>query len=122
MRKNSPEITKGIDWLLVVVYVVLVLTGITSIFAATYRDESILNGFLSFKTDYSKQLYYFAICAVLAVFILLTDSKFFTATANIFYFLGIVLLILVFPFHTDVKGTKSIIRFSGFHIATGRIV
>ncbi|MEY2586680.1 MAG: hypothetical protein RLY11_529 [Bacteroidota bacterium] len=116
MRKNSPEITKGIDWLLVVVYVVLVLTGITSIFAATYRDESILNGFLSFKTDYSKQLYYFAICAVLAVFILLTDSKFFTATANIFYFLGIVLLILVFPFHTDVKGTKSIIRFSGFQL------
>jgi rod shape determining protein RodA len=116
MRKNSPEITKGIDWLLVIVYVILVLTGITSIFAATYRDESILNGFLSFKTDYSKQLYYFAICAVLAVFILLTDSKFFTATANIFYFLGIVLLILVFPFHTDVKGTKSIIRFSGFQL------
>lgn len=116
MRNHSAEITKGIDWTLVVVYAVLVTTGIMSIFAATYRDESIINGFLSFKTDYSKQLYYFAICAILAIFILLTDSKFFTATANIFYFLGIVLLILVFPFHTDVKGTKSIIRFSGFQL------
>ena len=27
-----------------------------------------------------------------------------------------ILLILVFPFHTDVKGTKSIIRFSGFQL------
>ncbi len=116
MRNQSTEITKGIDWALVVVYIALVTMGIMSIFATTYRDESVLNGFLSFKTDYSKQLYYFAICGVLAVFILLTDSKFFTATANIFYFFGIVLLILVFPFHTDVKGTKSIIRFSGFQL------
>ena len=116
MRKQSSDITKGIDWALVVVYVVLVFTGIASIFASTYRDESILNGFLSFRTDYSRQLYFFGICAVLAIFILLTDSKFFTATANIFYFLGIILLILVFPFHTDVKGTKSIIRFSGFQL------
>jgi len=116
MRNQSAEITKGIDWALVVVYIALVAMGIMSIFATTYRDESVLNGFLSFKTDYSKQLYYFAICGVLAVFILLTDSKFFTATANIFYFFGIVLLILVFPFHTDVKGTKSIIRFSGFQL------
>jgi rod shape determining protein RodA len=116
MRNHSAEITKGIDWTLIIVYAILVLTGIMSIFATTYRDESIINGLLSFKTDYSKQLYYFLICGALAFFILLTDSKFFTATANIFYFLGIILLILVFPFHTDVKGTKSIIRFSGFQL------
>jgi rod shape determining protein RodA len=53
---------------------------------------------------------------VLAIFILLTDSKFFTATANIFYIVGIVLLLLVFPFHTDIKGTKSIIRLPGFQL------
>ena len=116
MRNKSFEISKGIDWTLVAVYVILVITGIASIFATTYRDESWLTGFLSLKTDYSRQLLYFAICAVLAVFILLTDSKFFTATSNIFYVLGILLLLLVFPFHTDVKGTKSIIRFSGFQL------
>jgi rod shape determining protein RodA len=41
----------------------------------------------------------------------LTDSKFFTATANLGYAFGIFLLLLVFPFHTRVKGTESIIRF-----------
>ena len=116
MRNNSFEISKGIDWVLVIAYVVLVTTGISSIFAATYRDENIVQGFMSLKTDYSRQTLYFLISMVLAVFILLTDSKFFTATANIFYLFGIVLLILVFPFHTDVKGTKSIIRFSSFQL------
>ena len=116
MRNNTFEISKGIDWAVVLVYVILVIAGIASIFATTYRDESLLNGFLSLKTDYSRQLFYFAICSVLAVFILLTDSKFFTATSNIFYVLGILLLLLVFPFHTDVKGTQSIIRFSGFQL------
>jgi rod shape determining protein RodA len=116
MKNNSFEISKGVDWTLVVVYVLLVIIGLASIFATTYRDESLATGFLSFKTDYSRQLLYFAICVVLAVFILLTDSKFFTATSNIFYAFGIILLLLVFPFHTDVKGTKSIIRFSGFQL------
>jgi len=116
MKKNSFEISSGIDWVLVGVYVALVLIGITSIFATTYRDENIIAGFFSLKTDYSRQSLYFLISAVLAVLILLTDSKFFTATANIFYFFGIILLILVFPFHTDVKGTKSIIRFSTFQL------
>ena len=97
MKKNSFEISSGIDWVLVGVYVALVLIGITSIFATTYRDENIMAGFFSLKTDYSKQSLYFLISAVLAVFILLTDSKFFTATANIFYFLGIIFIDFGFP-------------------------
>src|SRR6185436_13970486 len=71
--------------------------------------------FLRFKTDYSKQFYFFIAAAILALFILLTDSKFFTATANLWYAFGIVLLLLVFPLHSRVKGTESIIRFGGFN-------
>lgn len=116
MKNNSFEISKGIDWTLIGVYVLLVLTGIASIFATTYRDEAIVKGFLSLNTDYSRQLLYFVVCIIIGSFILLTDSKFYTATANILYVFGIVLLILVFPFHTEIKGTKSIIRFSGFQL------
>jgi rod shape determining protein RodA len=116
MKNNSFEISKGIDWTLIGVYVLLVLTGIASIFATTYREEAIIKGFLSLNTDYSRQLLYFLVCIVIGSFILLTDSKFYTATANILYVFGIILLILVFPFHTEIKGTKSIIRFSGFQL------
>lgn len=112
MSQQNPAISKGIDWLLVWLYIILVSIGIAAIFATTYREgDSIVQGFLSLKTDYSKQALFFIIAGVLAIFILLTDSKFFTATANISYAIGMVLLLLVFPFHTEVMGTKSIIRF-----------
>lgn len=116
MKNNSFEMSKGIDWTLIGVYALLVVTGIVSIFATTYRDEPIVNGFLSLNTDYSRQLLYFIICIVIGSVILLTDSKFYTATANMLYVFGVVLLLLVFPFHTDIKGTQSIIRFSGFQL------
>ncbi|MEJ7740955.1 MAG: rod shape-determining protein RodA [Chitinophagaceae bacterium] len=116
MNQRNPAISKGIDWLLVWLYIALAAIGIISIFAASYREgDEIVESFLSLKTDYSRQLLYFVIAAVLATFIVLTDSKFFTATANLWYAFGILLLLLVFPFHTSVKGTNSIIRFGSFN-------
>jgi rod shape determining protein RodA len=116
MREQNPEISKGVDWILVWLYFILVSIGIMSIFAATYRNEAVMQGFIGLKTDYSKQTLFFLISLVLGTFVLLTDSKFFTATSNLFYFFGILLLLLVFPFHTEVKGTKSIIRFGSFQL------
>ncbi len=117
MNQRNPTISKGIDWILVWLYIMLVTIGILSIFATTYREgDNIVQGFLSFKTDYSKQLYFFAAAVVLATFVLVTDSKFFTATSNIFYAFGILLLLLVFPFHSNIKGTKSIIKLGGFNL------
>ncbi|MFM2338470.1 MAG: hypothetical protein RL115_1663 [Bacteroidota bacterium] len=116
MKTHHPTISKGIDWSIVWIYILLVAIGITAIFAATYKEgEPILNSFLKFKTDYSKQLYFFFGGGVIALFILLTDSKFFSATANLGYAIGIFTLLLVFPFHSDIKGTKSIIKLGAFN-------
>ncbi|MGN6434878.1 MAG: rod shape-determining protein RodA [Agriterribacter sp.] len=112
MRGGNSEISKGIDGLILWLYIILCLIGITSIFAATYRDgDDIIKSFLSFRTDYGKQAFFFCVSLVVGVAILLTDSKFFTATANLWYTFGIILLLLVFPFHSNVKGTESIIKF-----------
>lgn len=117
MSHKNPSISKGIDWLMIWLYIALVAIGIVSIFSVTYREgENILDGFLKLRTDYGKQFFFFIISLIVGLFILLTDSKFFTATANIWYALGIFMLLLVFPFHTEVKGTESIIRFGSFQI------
>ncbi len=116
MTQRNPAISKGIDWSLVWIYFLLVAIGLTAIFAATYKEgDSVIQSFLRFKTDYSKQFYFFVIGAGLALFILLTDSKFFSATANLGYALGIFLLLLVFPFHSSIKGTESIIKLGAFN-------
>lgn len=115
MSQRNPAISKGIDWSLVWIYLLLAAIGVTAIFGATYREgDPIFQSFLAFKTDYSKQLYFFGAALILGLFILLTDSKFFSATANIWYAAGVFLLLLVFPFHSSVKGTESIIRLGGF--------
>lgn len=117
MTQKNAAISKGIDWIMIWLYVALAAIGILSIFSVTYREgEDVLDAFLKLKTDYGKQFLFFIISLVIGLFILLTDSKFFTATANIWYALGIFLLLLVFPFHTEVKGTESIIRFGGFQL------
>src|SRR5207342_1845526 len=117
MSQPNITISKGVDWLLVWLYLVLCGIGIMSIFAATYREgDDVLQGFLSLKTDYSRQSLYLLLGIISGTVILLTDSKFFTATANLFYFFGILLMLLVFPFHSRVKGTESIIKFGAFNL------
>jgi len=112
MSQRNPTISKGVDWSLVWIWFSLCSIGVISIFAASYRDgDNILQGFISLKTDYSRQLLFFIMGGILGTFILLTDSKFFTATANLGYSFGIVLMLLVFPFHSRIKGTESIIKF-----------
>ena len=112
MSRSTSGISKGVDSSLIWLYLLLVSVGIMAIFAATYREgDPVVASFFSFKTDYSRQFYFFVVAGVIGIFILLTDSKFFTATANLWYAIGIFLLLLVFPFHSRVKGTESIIRF-----------
>lgn len=112
MSQRNPTISKGVDWSLVWIWFILCAIGITSIFAASYHDgDNVVQGFISLKTDYSRQLLFFILAGVVGTFILLTDSKFFTATANLGYAFGIFLLLLVFPFHSRIKGTESIIKF-----------
>ncbi|MDZ4794557.1 MAG: rod shape-determining protein RodA [Bacteroidota bacterium] len=116
MNQRNPAISKGIDWSLAGIYFLLVAIGLTAIFAATYKEgDPVLQSFLKFKTDYSKQFFFFVIGTVIGFFILLTDSKFFSATANLGYVMGIFFLLLVFPFHSPVKGTESIIKMGAFN-------
>lgn len=115
MNHTNTDISKGIDAWLIIIYLLLVTIGVTAIFGVTYKEgDAVMQTFLGFKTDYSKQFYFACIALVIGLFILLTDSKFFPATANLWYAAGIFLLLLVFPFHSSVKGTESIIRIGGF--------
>jgi rod shape determining protein RodA len=111
MSQRNSYMAKGADRSLLWLWFILSLIGVMSIFAATYHDgDNILQGFLSLKTDYSRQALFLVVSGIFGIFVLLTDSKFFTATANLSYAFGILLMLLVFPFHSNVKGTSSIIR------------
>lgn len=116
-HRHSNSISKGFDWSLVWVYILLVLIGILMIFANEYKEgQSIVDPILKQSTDYGKQVLWAGICGILATFILLTDSKFFTATANLLYVFGLLLCIAAILIGTEVKGSKSWIVLGSFRL------
>ncbi len=108
MYQKRPDITQNKDWKLILLYALIATLGLISIFSVEFRtNDDFLSSILAFKKNYSKQFVYLIASVVIAIFILLTDSKFFTATPNLLYFFGIILMIATFVVGKTVNGSKS---------------
>lgn len=115
--RNEAVISKGVDWVTVWLYLILVIIGFLCIFSVEYRsNENVLQTILGLKKNYSKQLLFIGICGVVATFLLLTDSKLFTATANISYAFGILLMTATFFVGREINGSKSWIPLGFFNL------
>ncbi len=108
MYQSNAGISRGKDWVLIWLYAIIVIIGLICIFSVEYKaNDNFFRSLFEFKKNYSKQFLFFGISIVLATFILLTDSKFFTATPNILYIFGILLMAATFVVGKDVNGSKS---------------
>jgi rod shape determining protein RodA len=108
MSQNKIVITKGVDWPIIWLYFLIVSIGLVCIISVEYKGtDDFVQSLFAFKKNYSKQLVYLCLSVVIAVFILLTDSKFFTATPNILYLVGIFLMLLTFVIGKNVNGSRS---------------
>lgn len=113
-RRNHQTATQGVDYLVIWLYAILVAIGILCIFMVEYRPGTDwFTTFLNGKTNYSKQLIFAGVCAIAATFILLTDSKLFTAFANLFYLMGILLMLATFVIGKNINGSRSWIPLAG---------
>ncbi len=114
---NRAAISKGIDWTLVWLYIILTTIGLLCIYSVEQRSlESIFQNIAGFKKNYSRQIIFIGISLIIAVFILLTDSKFFTATANMAYLIGILLMMLTLVIGKNINGSKSWIPLGFFNL------
>lgn len=113
-RRNHNIATQGVDYLVIWLYAILVAIGILCIFMVEYKPGTDwFTSFINGKTNYSKQLIFAGVCAIAATFILLTDSKLFTAFANLFYLFGILLMLATFVIGKNINGSKSWIPLGG---------
>ncbi len=113
-NRNNNSLSQGIDWLIVWLYAILVCIGILCIFMVEYRPGiDVFQSFIGGKTNYSKQLIFEGVCIVAATFILLADSKLFTALANLMYAFGILLMLSTFVLGKNINGSKSWIPLGG---------
>ncbi len=108
MFQKKPIVLKGKDWVMIWLYAAIVIIGLLCIFSVEYKaNDDFFKSLFEFKKNYSKQFLYLGMCVILATFILLTDSKFFTATPNLLYILGILLMMATFVIGKNVNGSKS---------------
>ncbi|MEO9021684.1 MAG: rod shape-determining protein RodA [Ginsengibacter sp.] len=115
--RDGAIISKGIDWVTVWMYIILVSIGVLCIFSVEYHgNEDIWKNIIGLKKNYARQLLFIGISAFVAILILLTDSKFFTATANLGYVFGILLMMATFVLGKDINGSRSWIPLGFFNL------
>jgi rod shape determining protein RodA len=115
---NNNNFSKGTDLAVILLYAIMVAIGVLCIFMVEYNPNSNWsNSFLTAKTNFSKQIYFSLFCAFVAIFILLLDSKVFTAFANLSYAAGILLMLATFVLGKNINGSKSWIPIAaGFNL------
>ena len=109
MRQEKTTIFFGIDWTLVLLFVVLVGFGWLNIYATSYSEEN--NQLLDFSTRHGKQLLWILLSIPLIILILFINAKFFQQFSSIFYIVSLLSLIGLFIFGKEINGAKSWYRF-----------
>lgn len=108
MALNNPY-HKGIDWLMVVLYVALVGFGWLNLYAANYNPETKIA--FTVEAEYFKQLVWIGVTALCIGVIMLVDSKLFVEISFIVFGVSVLLLFVVLFAGKEVNGAKSWLAF-----------
>lgn len=114
MERRTNNIFKYIEWKLIFAYLFLVLVGWISIYAAVYDGEH--SSIWDFSCRYGKQMIWIAASLVIALFVLVTDPKFFSQTSYLAYAVCIIMLLIVLVVGSTTKGARSWLGIGDFGI------
>jgi rod shape determining protein RodA len=104
MADKTKSLFSRLDGITVLLYICLVLIGMLAIFSVEYKSTDPL--FLMSKS-YMRQFMWLGISLFVGFLIILTDSKFFSSFAYLFYTIGLFLLVITIFAGVDVKGSHS---------------
>jgi rod shape determining protein RodA len=113
-NRSNEAVLQNIDWVLVLLYLVLVTMGWFNIYAAVYNEE--YKSIFDTSQSYGMQLVWIVTSLFIAFSILVIDGEFFPKFAYVLYGAFIFLLIVVIFAGVEVKGSKSWIGVGGFRI------
>lgn len=102
--QRRENIAKNLDWTTLFLYLMLVGFGWATIYAVGFKDGAKV---FDFSTQHGKQMIWIGASMVLALVILIVDSKFYSTIAFPVYFATILLLVAAFFLAPEVKGSRS---------------
>lgn len=112
--RNEHGILKGIDWVMVGLFLVMVFFGWMNIYAAVYNDEH--RSIFDMTQNYGKQTIWIAGALLIAVMVLIIDGKFYAAFSYPIYAAMLLLCLSTFAFARDVKGSFGWIDIGSFKL------
>ncbi len=112
--RQQKNIFENIDWVLVIMYLVLVLMGWMNIYAAVFNEEH--SSIFDMTQNYGRQLLWIGTSLVLALAILVIDGKFFAAFSYPIYAVIMVLVLFVLIVAKDVQGARAWIEIGSFKL------
>ena len=105
---------RNIDWITILLYVIMVVSGAVSIFAASYDFEG--GRMFDFNQFSGKQFVWIGLGLALGVVILLLDAKIYDIYAFPIYGSVLLLLLVTIFIAPDIKGSRSWISFGSMSI------
>ena len=110
MRNQS--VGNRIDYIIVLLYIVLVIMGWMTIYSASLPLEE--TSIFDITQIYGRQMLFIGLTIPLIFIILFTDAKIFERLSFVFYGIGIILLLGLFVFGVTKKGQTNWYQFGGF--------
>ena len=120
MRQERNNIFAGIDWVLILLYLLLVGFGWLNIYAASRTSEDV--ALLSFSTKYGKQLIFICLALPLIIVIFFFNAKFYEKFSGILYILSILSLLGLFLFGKTINGATSWYHFGAIGLQPSEFV
>lgn len=108
---NQRSLFFNVDWFTVFLYLALCIIGWFNIHSAIFDEEH--PSYIDISTNYGKQFIYIISAALLALVILLMESRFFSALAPAVYTITVILLIIVLVIGQNVGGNQAWIPLGG---------
>ena len=104
-RNTNPSVLRYVDWWTVGIYLVLVIAGALSIYAASYDFDSA--SILSFAEFSGKQIRWIGLSLVAGLILLLIDARIYETYAYPIFFAMLLLLAVTIFIAPDIKGSRS---------------
>ncbi|MFD0748586.1 rod shape-determining protein RodA [Mucilaginibacter calamicampi] len=108
---NQRSFFFNVDWLTVFVYLALCTIGLLSIHSAVFNPDH--PGLIDLQTNYGKQFIFIIVSIIVAVVILLLESRFLSALSPAIYVVTTCMLVLVLVVGRNVGGNQAWIDIGG---------
>ncbi|MFA6924239.1 MAG: rod shape-determining protein RodA [Bacteroidales bacterium] len=112
--REQKHIFQNIDWLMIIIYLLLVFIGWLNIYASCYNEER--KNIMDMSQKYGKELIWIGSALFIALVILIIDGKFYSAFAYIIYGLAMLFLISVLFLGNKTSGAQSWFQIGEFKL------